>query len=103
MKLKFVSLAVILVFSMTFSACEWSHKRQIVREGNELIAKIEAFKKDNGRLPETLMEIGKKREELEEPITYFKMSPTRYTLGALLSMNSSYNYDSDTKEWTRKP
>lgn len=102
-KNKSLNLIFLLILSLGLTSCEWYNKREIVREGNELIAKIEAFKKENGRLPETLMEIGKKPEELEGPIIYDKKSSTRYELSAMLSMDSSYCYDSETKEWTRKP
>ena len=44
------------------------------------------------------MEIGKKQEELEEPMISYKDSPTRYTLSEMLSMDSSYSYDSETKK-----
>jgi hypothetical protein len=104
MKLKFIlGLAFTVMLSLAVSSCESSLKRQIEKDAEIIITKIEAFQKENGSLPETLMEIGKKPEELEGPIIYIKMSPTRYELQALLSMDSSYHYDSDTKKWTRKP
>lgn len=104
MKLRFIlGLAFTVLLSLAVSSCESYEKRQIEQEAETLITKIEAFQKENGRLPETLMEIGKKREELEGPIMYFKKSPTSYGLQALLTMDSTYNYDSETKKWTRKP
>lgn len=104
MKLKFIlRLAITVMLSLAVSSCESYQKRQIEKDAEILITQIEAFKKENGRLPETLMEIGKKREELEGPIIYIKESDSRYTLMELLSMDSSYHYDSDTKKWTRKP
>ncbi len=98
-----LGLMFLIILSLGLISCESYQKREIEKDGTELIAKIEAFQKDNGRLPETLMEIGKKQEELDGPITYYKRSPTRYELSALLSMDSSYNYDSETKKWVRKP
>ena len=104
MKLKFIlGLAFTVMLSLAVSSCESYQKRQIEKDAEIIITKIEAFKKENGRLPETLMEIGKKQEELDGPIIYFKTSPTKYELQALLSMDRSYNYDSETKKWTRKP
>ena len=104
MKLKFLlRLAFTVMLSLAVSSCESYQKRQIEKDAEILITQIEAFQKENGRLPETLMEIGKKREELEGPMIYYKNSPTRYTLSEMLSMDSSYSYDSETKKWTRKP
>ena len=104
MKLKFIlGLAFTVMLSLAISSCESYQKRQIEKDAEIIITKIEAFKKENGRLPETLMEIGKKQEELDGPIYYIKESPTRYELGAALSMERTYNYDSETKKWTRKP
>jgi hypothetical protein len=103
MKLKFIlGLAFTVMLSLAISSCESYQKREIEKEGEILITKIEAFRKENGRLPETLMEIGKKQDELEGPIIYYKKSPTRYELGAMLSMDRSYDYDSETKKWTKK-
>lgn len=104
MKLKFIlGLAFTVMLSLAVSSCESYQKRQIEKDAEIIITKIEAFQKENGRLPETLMEIGKKQEELDGPITYFKKSPTRYELGAALSLERSYDYDSETKKWTKKP
>jgi hypothetical protein len=104
MKLKFIlGLAFTVMLSLAVSSCESYQKRQIEKDGEILITQIEAFKKENGRLPETLMEIGKKREELDGPFIYIKMSPTKYELQSMLSMDSSYHYDSETKKWTKKP
>lgn len=103
MKLKFIlGLAFTVMLSLAVSSCESYLKRQVEKDAEILITQIEAFQKENGRLPETLMEIGKKREELEGPFSYTKESSTRYTLYTLLSLESAYIYDSETKKWTRK-
>ena len=103
MKLKFIlGLAFTVMLSLAVASCESYQKRQIEKDAEIIITKIEAFQKENGRLPETLMEIGKKQEELDGPFTYYKKSPTSYELGALLSLERSYTYDSETKKWTRK-
>jgi hypothetical protein len=94
--------SAIILLGLLFTTT-WYEKHQIAQEGSVLIAQIESFKKENGRLPETLMEIGKKREELEGPIAYWKASETGYGLQALITMDSSYYYDSETREWTEKP
>ena len=104
MKSKYIlGLAFTVMLSLAVSSCESYQKRQIEKDAEILITQIEAFQKENGRLPETLMEIGKKQEELDGPFGYYKMSPTRYGLGAALSLESTYNYYSETKKLTRKP
>ena len=86
-------------------SCNYLAKRDTIKEkeeGKVVIAKIESFKKDNGKLPESLTEVDKDMNP-EGPFIYTKESSTRYTLYAMLSMDRSYEYDSATQKWEVKP
>ncbi len=103
MKLNFVfSLALVVVLSVALCSCDTLVKRDIIKEGNEVIAKIESFKKDNGRLPESLTEVG--IVETEAGPFYTKKDSFRYILDAPWGFDSkSLVYDSATQKWTEKP
>ena len=103
MKLNFVfSLALVVVLSMMLCSCDTLVKRDIKKEGNEVIAKIESFKKDNGRLPESLEEVG--IVVTEGGPFYTKKDSSRYILDAPWGFDSkSLVYDSATQKWEEKP
>lgn len=73
---------------MMLCSCDTLVKRDIIKEGNEVIAKIELFKKDNGRLPESITKVDKNMNP-DGPFIYTKESSDRYTLSALLSFDRS--------------
>ena len=103
MKLNFVSsLALVVVLSVMLCSCDTLIKRDLIKEGNEVIAKIESFKKDNGRLPESLTELGIVETE-GGPIFYKKVDSSRYTLYGMVHFDRTVNYDSETQKWEDKP
>ncbi len=100
MKLNFIfSLALVVVLSVSLSSCDYLEKREVIKEGNEVIAKIEKFKKDNGRLPESLEEVG--IVVTEGGPFYTKKDSSRYTLLVAFGWNKSLIYDSATQKWER--
>ena len=102
MKLNFVfSLALIVAISVVLCSCDYFAKREIIKEGNEVIAKIESFKKDKGRLPESLAEVG--IVETEAGPFYNKVDSSRYTLHDALGFDKSLFYYSETQKWEEKP
>jgi hypothetical protein len=66
--------------------------------GEEIIAKIETFKKQNGHLPNKLDDIEVIEKE-EGPIYYLKQSDTTYKVyfGGVLGESIVYNFE--TKQW----
>lgn len=92
MKLKFILL---LILAFYISACSHSGK---MKQGNELVSKIEKFKSEKGRLPESLSEIGIVETE-SGPIYYKKESDSKYIVWFGTSLGESMTYDSDTKQW----
>jgi hypothetical protein len=98
MKLKFELIIIILLTLITVSwACNLNGKDKM-KTGNEIVNKIENFKKDKGKLPETLSEIGIEEKE-EGPIYYRKESETKFVLWFGTILGESVTYNSDTKEW----
>ena len=98
MKLKFgLTITVLLALILISLSCSLNGKDKM-RTGNEIVNKIENFKKAKGKLPETLSEIGIEEKE-EGPIYYKKESETKYILWFGTTLGESVSYNSDTKEW----
>lgn len=89
-------LKILFVVVICFGfACGYSEK---FAKGNEVAAQIESFRKEKGRLPNSLNEIGIAETE-EGPIYYRKESETKYILWFGKKLGESETYDSDTKQW----
>jgi hypothetical protein len=96
MKLKFIlNIAILLAFVIAGFSCASNSK---TARGNEIVGKIESFKKEKGRLPESLSEIGIEEKE-DSPIHYEKKSDAKFILWYGTSLGESATYDSDTKQW----
>lgn len=93
-----LGLIIFVILSLGLTSCESPDKQQLAKEGSVVVEKIESFRKDKGRLPESLTEVDKNMNP-GDPFSYTKVSPTRYTLSAILSLTHFYEYDSETKEW----
>ena len=76
-----------------------SRKLRLIREGNEIAAKIESFRQANRRLPDSLREIGLAEESEAGPIYYEKKSATRYWLWFGMELGESVTYDSEYGTW----
>ena len=87
---------LLLIFVLTVGfACGYSGK---LKQGNEVIGKIEKFKNEKGKLPNNLGEIGIIETE-SGPIYYEKKSDTKYIVSFGKELGESATYDSDTKKW----
>lgn len=84
-----------LSLSLLIFACGANEK---LKQGNEVAAKVEKFKSEKGRLPNSLTEIGIVETE-SGPIYYKKESETKYILWFGKELGESVVYDSDTKRW----
>ncbi len=93
MKLKFGLIIILLTLIPVCLSCNAK-----IKAGNEIVNKIENFKKDKRKLPETLWEIGIEEKE-DSPIHYKKESETKYILWFGTTLGESVTYNSDTKEW----
>ena len=91
----FVIAAILLT---TLSTCAGSRKQQLEHAGNRLVAEVETFRKNNGRLPTSLSEIGHKDTE-KGPLYYRKENESRYVIWFGTQLGESVTYDSQTQRW----
>lgn len=94
---KTISLILALLMFLTIS-CSESKKQTLIKEGNEVAVKVEAYKAKKGKLPNSLNEIGVE-EKLEGPIFYEKKSDTEYRLWFGSELGESVIYNSSTRKW----
>jgi len=83
------------IISFTISGCVSDKK---TAKGNEAAAKIENFRNEKGRLPDSLSEVGIVETE-SGPIYYRKESESKYILWFGKGLGESVVYDSETKQW----
>ena len=90
------SLIVIsmLVLAIGFLGCNYSQRKA----SDEVVAKVEQFKKSTGHLPEALADIG--LEENESCPCYCKTSNDSYMVWYGTTLGESDTYDSRTKQWS---
>ena len=69
-----------------------------MKEGDELVLKIEKYKAHKGHLPKSIEDVGVK-ETMEGPLFYVRMDSVNYMVYFGTSLGESIIYYSDTKEW----
>lgn len=89
---KIISL-FILCICILFSCTD---KRQ--KNGEEIVSRIELYKKATGRLPNNLSDVGIEEKE-SGPIYYDKKSDTSYIVYYGLGLGESMVYNFQTKKW----
>ena len=72
------------------------HRRDF-EVGNNIISRVESFRKSHGRLPDTLAEVGINDPDLG--VFYQKTSADGYEVWFGTSLGESETYDSQTKKW----
>jgi hypothetical protein len=77
----------------------WLFHRSELRTGNEIVARVDAFRATHGSLPETLQEIGMNDSE-DLRVYYRKVSGNEYVVwfGAY-SVGESVTFNSVTRRW----
>ncbi len=101
-KLKYalgVTLFVIFVlFSFWLTSLNDSGIGGLIKQGNEVVEKIEDFRKISGRLPDSLKEIGVYESE-QGPIFYEKRGDSEYAIFFSIGFDEMKAYYSDSKKW----
>lgn len=87
-------VATMLMLALGFSGCNYSERKA----SNEIVAKVEQFKKSTGRLPDRLSDISVK--ENESCPCYCKTSNDSYMVWYGTALGESDSYDSRTKLWS---
>lgn len=82
------------------------HYEEIMdKQGLELVAKIDAFKKEKGRLPENLGELGLKQwsdgaYKYRDGVFYYEQKrDSSYSLDYLLDFDTNKSYNQETGKW----
>jgi hypothetical protein len=95
------SHALLAAAALALSLCSCHTQaldEQRIQKGKELTAKVEGFRREKGRLPDSLGELGVE-EIIEGPLYYTKSGETSYTIHFGTTLGESVIYNSDTKEW----
>lgn len=104
--LKFKCLIRTLVFllflgSFWFFYLKDARENRLIKEGNVLVKKIEAFKVEYKRLPISLEEIGVSEQDGVDALYYSKQDSLseNYMISFGTSLGESKIYFSDNKKW----
>ncbi len=73
-----------------------------MKEGDALVERIEMFRTESKRLPNTLEDIGIEEREGADVLYYTKRDSSHYIVSFGMSLGESKFYYSDTKEWEEK-
>ena len=71
---------------------------RLMREGDELVKKIEGYKSTFGKLPNSLQDIGITQKE-EDSLYYDKKDSIKYIIWYGTSLGESKTYYSDSRKW----
>lgn len=96
MKRILIICLTILLFG-SFTGCGNSEK-ELKTQGNELVKKVEEYKKNTGKLPSGLKDMGLE-ESMEGPLFYERKDSVNYMIWFGTTLGESMIYYSDTKEW----
>ena len=78
-------------------ACN-DREEKLIKKGNDLVSKIELYKKSKGVLPASLSDIGIEEKE-EGPLYYQRKDSVKYMVWFGTSEGESKTYYSDSKKW----
>jgi hypothetical protein len=92
----FVVTLALLIALCSYSSL--SRESRLMEEGQVIIGKIESFRKDKGKLPDSLMDVGIEEKE-EGPIYYEKRGEAKYVLWFGTELGESVTYDSESRKW----
>lgn len=75
---------------------------KMIKRGNDVVKKIEIFKAENKRLPNTLDEVGiPEKDGGYDVIYYYKRDSLHYTVSFPISAEEHKFYYSDSKQWEK--
>lgn len=94
---KIINIGIAFCFVIFFYNCS-NRDVELIKQGDKLITKIEAYKKRTGNLPSSLQELGIKETE-EGPFYYQKKDSVNFIVWFGTSLGESKTYYSDSKKW----
>lgn len=98
-QLIFWLVGILLLFGVWFFFLRNDRENRLMRDGNVIVKKIETFKAENERLPNSLEEIGIKIQDGKDALYYDKKDSTLYIIWFGMSLGESKTYYSDSKKW----
>jgi hypothetical protein len=95
-----VALALMLWVGYMMAATRWPwiFDWGDIRQANKVIASVNSFQSRNGRLPNTLADMGLEDSE-SGPVYYRKTSDRTYIVWFGTVLGESATYESSTKKW----
>lgn len=93
-----IGISLILIFCIWFFFLRTHREKKLIKEGNIIIEKIENYKLENNKLPESLGDIGIV-ETWDYPLYYQKEDSIYYILYFGMSFEENKTYYSDSKQW----
>lgn len=92
-----LGITSLLVYFFYFGATQ---EERLIDQGNLIVEKIESYKLKQGRLPNSLNDIGIE-EKMEGPLYYTRWDNVNYIVYfTKAGVGESMNYYSDTKKWS---
>jgi hypothetical protein len=103
MKIRSLMVAFLITlggsFLIWFFCFRISREEKLKERGNNIVVRIERFRTDFGRLPNSLEEIGLKEEVSADALYYQKRDTSIYILSFGTALGESMIYYSDGKTW----
>lgn len=95
-------VAVLVLAGLVFFYFRYTENKKYEKEGAELIAKIEEYRKQKNRLPNDVSELGL-AEPMGEGPYYERKDSLNYTVFFNIGFDNTKTYYSQTKEWKDEP
>jgi hypothetical protein len=97
----FIILGIVLcLFCLWFFYLRVERKDRLEKEGNQIVKKIEEYKKIYGKLPDSLDKIGINTMIGIDALDYYIYEDSvNYTISFIMSIDNSRIYYSDTGKW----
>jgi len=99
---KKIVLFALLFFMFLFIWLRYNEDNQYEKRGKELISKVEEFRNREGRLPNTISELGL-IEPMNEGPYYQKKDTLHYVVFFNIGFDNLKTYYSETKKWKYEP
>lgn len=98
-----VSLTILLAFIILyFFFLKDYDEKKLVKQGNEIVVKVEEYRFRKGHLPNNLGELGI-NETADYPLYYNKWDNMNYMIYfSLAGVGESMTYYSDSKKWEKQ-
>lgn len=97
-RIAFALGAILIALYVIFMIMGHKERKEWRVKGQDMIEKVEAFKQANGKLPESIEEMGMEKATGIGPF-YTKKDNEVYEVFFVISSDDIYIYSSDTKKW----